>query len=609
MKKFFFSMMAVAACILASCSSNDDVKVNSPYGPTGEGYVAFNIMLPTTHYSTRANDDWDDGHAEEYQVKDAILVIFAGTDEASAKFQSAYELDTTPFETDETTTDGCTTEARLTALLQQKEEQSTDEVYAYVIINGKTENLFYVNAANQTLTVKKATVAGDNVTETATEPLTPGSVTFEQFTQYELAAQRIGELGNMLMTSAPNSDKQGGSENPKGAKVTALAKLDKSKIYNTREMARSNPAAEVYVGRSAVKVEVTTNFPSTTTIEGNTDVTFDATSFVWTLGNTNKTFFIGRQFNSTWLELYAPGEGIPATQEAAPGANYKYRFVGYTPIHSGVWRTYWGMDPNYGVDNTTGKLLDNGVPSTTAYTKKTGDIMYTTENTMDETLMTHRNTTYVAVGVKLNGGNKFYTLPGTTGTDFIYDEAGVKTHIKNIVLGLPAWETFRTAVHTEIGVWIGRDDIDVTLTETELEDVEVAIDYNGTATVDFTDVQDKYEETMTNSPIYVYPQGMAYYYVPIQHFSNDETPWDAVNKQSAAYNDTYPVTNRAAYYLGRWGVLRNNWYKLTVTGIRHIGKPEPVEPGPEPDDEVDKYISVKIHVMPWTLRVQDNYKL
>ena len=72
----------------------------------------------------------------------------------------------------------------------------------------------------------------------------------------------------------------------------------------------------------------------------------------------------------------------------------------------------------------------------------------------------------------------------------------------------------------------------------------------------------------------------------------------------ANYDDTYPATNRKADYLGRWGVLRNNWYKLTVTGIRHIGKPEPDEPGDEPDDEVDKYISVKIHVMPWTLRRQ-----
>ena len=99
----------------------------------------------------------------------------------------------------------------------------------------------------------------------------------------------------------------------------------------------------------------------------------------------------------------------------------------------------------------------------------------------------------------------------------------------------------------------------------------------------------------------------------IQHFSNDETPWNPSTKASQEYDDTYPDNaapdTREANYLGRYGVLRNNWYKLDVTGIRHIGKPEPVEPGPEPDDEVDKYISVKIHVMPWTIRTQSNILL
>lgn len=594
-KVFFFSLMAVAVCLLTACSK-DDAKGTSPYGPSGEGYVAFNITLPTTPFSsTRANDDWDDGLAQEYQVNNAILLIFKGkaTDaDAATLFQSAYNLDTSPFGIVGTTTDGCTTEARLTALLQQKEEQIDDEIYAYVILNGGGEGgVFYVNADHSL----KITTATGSVN------LTTGT-TFATFSKYELAAAKIGALGNMLMTSAPNSNKQGGSVDPAGAKVSALAKLDKTKIYNTAALAKSNPAAEVYVGRSAVKVEVTTNFPTTTTITGNPDVTFDGSSFVWTLGNTNKTFYIGRQFNDNWLSLYAPGPD----QEVAPADIYKYRFVGDNFIHEGVYRTYWGEDPNYDDDYTAG-MFDNEVPAETAFTKKSGDVVYTTENTMDEDHMIHELTTYVAIGVTLNGGAEFYTVPNQSGSDVIYDETNIKKFVKSMVAEMYAWEQFKNAAGA--GVTVDAN-VSVALDISDPENVAVTLSTDiPAATADFTPVQTAYSNKMKDTPIYYYEGGMTYYYLPIQHFSNVETPWNATNKASADYADTYPATNRADYYLGRWGVLRNNWYKLEVTGIRHIGKPEPDDPGSEPDDEVDKYISVKIHVMPWTIRTQSNIQL
>ena len=619
-KVFFFSLMAVAVCLLTACSK-DDVKGTSPYGPSGEGYVAFNIMLPTSpNTSTRANDEWDDGLVEEYQVNDAILLIFAGAIEAAATFQSAYDLNTSPFALAGSPTDGCTTEARLTALLKQKEEQSTDEIYAYVILNGN--GVFSVEGTD--LKILKATVSSGTVSEEwATIKATP-AVTFAEFTKYQLAAARIGSVTKMLMTSAPNCDKQGGASDPSTeGKVLSLAKLNKKNIYSTPEMARSNPAADVYVGRSAVKVQVTADFkqidtngdstPDAFAVVGNNVVTYDPTSLVWTLGNTNKTFYIGRQFDSNWLGLYATG-----TLDAAPVT--KYRFVGAMAIHEGVYRTYWGEDPNYTTDNSAGGTFDNETPAETDINMKSDKVLYTTENTMDENQMKHRNTTYVAVGVQLNGGTKFYTVPNATGDDFIYNADRLFAFVRSIVGTLPEFQSFQDAVRTEKGnpELNVLQYVKVTITdETDLRNVVVKVEFdNSTIAVSaanlalFASVPTAYADKMapaapaTQTPIYVYPEGMAYYYVPIQHFNNDETPWSSLNKESAAYDDTYPATNRKADYLGRWGVLRNNWYKLTVTGIRHIGKPEPDEPGDEPDDEVDKYISVKIHVMPWTLRRQ-----
>lgn len=62
--------------------------------------------------------------------------------------------------------------------------------------------------------------------------------------------------------------------------------------------------------------------------------------------------------------------------------------------------------------------------------------------------------------------------------------------------------------------------------------------------------------------------------------------------------------------LGRWGVVRNNWYELTVNTISGAGTPwipDPTNPDPtdpskpdDPDDKVDQYIAVTVTVNPWT---------
>ena len=65
-----------------------------------------------------------------------------------------------------------------------------------------------------------------------------------------------------------------------------------------------------------------------------------------------------------------------------------------------------------------------------------------------------------------------------------------------------------------------------------------------------------------------------------------------------------------AMQLGRWGVVRNNWYELTVNSVSGPGTPwipDPTNPDPtdpsqpdDPDDEEDTYIAVTVTVNPWT---------
>ena len=58
-------------------------------------------------------------------------------------------------------------------------------------------------------------------------------------------------------------------------------------------------------------------------------------------------------------------------------------------------------------------------------------------------------------------------------------------------------------------------------------------------------------------------------------------------------------------FLGRYGVVRNNWYVLTINKAdKGPGEPiVPVTPS-NPDDEQQYYIDAKIHILSWAKRYQ-----
>lgn len=73
-------------------------------------------------------------------------------------------------------------------------------------------------------------------------------------------------------------------------------------------------------------------------------------------------------------------------------------------------------------------------------------------------------------------------------------------------------------------------------------------------------------------------------------------------------------TSRAAAWLGRWGIVRNNWYKITIDEIKGLGSPVPEDftgtadgtPGGTPDDNPKPkyYIAAHVHILPWAVRKQ-----
>jgi hypothetical protein len=124
-----------------------------------------------------------------------------------------------------------------------------------------------------------------------------------------------------------------------------------------------------------------------------------------------------------------------------------------------------------------------------------------------------------------------------------------------------------------------------------------------------------------------YTNGLTYYQIRVKHFGDDLTPWNTdeyittTPPKESGIDDIYPDdARRDANYLGRYGMVRNNWYVLQIGSIAKIGSatvpdvnrktpttPDPNDPeDPEhPDDELeDAFIKARINILSWAKRPQ-----
>lgn len=133
-----------------------------------------------------------------------------------------------------------------------------------------------------------------------------------------------------------------------------------------------------------------------------------------------------------------------------------------------------------------------------------------------------------------------------------------------------------------------------------------------------------------------YGNGVMYYEKRFRHFagndpvknddgsytiqSDDLAPWNCweggTNYEDVAVpsSDTaYPYNTKGdeeRNYLGRYGMVRNNWYDVQVVSFNKPGSPtvpthEFTDGNDETtDDHIDDYISVRIHVLSWAKRTQ-----
>ncbi len=577
MKKTLLFSVALAGLMLGSCSSSDDLAGgNTPANQSGKGYVAFNINLPSqSGSSSRAgseNDQFDAGMKSEYDVKNATLLLFDGSDESSAQFKKAYPLNTAPW-TDKGNTDNVTTTSA--TIVQQVDAPSTNYL-ALVVLN--SNNVFTLG------TDGGITIDGSAFSGTLNDFLTKSAAT---------DGKDLTKAG-FYMANAPLANKAGGSGDPSGATVNTLVSLD-GKIKETEAEAKAAPA-EIYVERGVAKVTMqkgtTTSVTGSKPASSTSEVAFEVNS--WTLDNTNKTTYLVRSTKDygSWLSL---------ASNATTGVINKYRFVGSNEVGPGMYRTYFAQDPNYDKTGNASATFNSSATFSSEFGNE--NPQYCFENTFDVDNQIDKYTTRVLIKAKLNDGNTFYVINGDENT--IFDRTAVEKEIKKqFLLEYDSWIKANVTSPTTVNESSLAVDFTDEAGAVTLNSIEIT---GATYVAGVTSLPSDYIKTVMArlGSIQEYKKGESYYFVRIKHFGDDLTPWNSTETDKPSAKGVYPSgKNRDGNYLGRYGVLRNNWYDIEVKGVKGLGSPKVPTVTTDTDDELKSYIAVKINVLSWAKRTQ-----
>lgn len=557
--------MAVMATALVGCSSNDnlapDGKDNA--GKPGEAYASFTINLPTTTGTgTRGDGDpastpadgtpsFAEGTAAEYEVKNGTILIF---DASTDKFVTSAELGTMNPWTKKTDENGVTTAAIATVQLHN------------VSVNGSYKALVLLNNYNEDTNNKKVTLPTADDTYAS----------WSKDAKKVIVANYEKSTDGIFMANAP--------EYKSATEQQTL--VDVKNVCASREEAQAKPATTVYVERGLAKVTMQ-NFT-----DGGykvADGTYkDATVKIenWKLDVTNTKSFPVHQIAGIWS---------------------KERFY---DTNSTFKRIYWGVDPNY--DNADFQTLEKCKTEFNMIAKGNVDGLagadkpqYCLENTFNLDNMKQGQTTRVVFKAvftpkDFTANETFYKIGNNTA---VWKEADLVQQIKTLAINAMKITNSTEQAKYDVDLTKGSD-ISGKAGQHLIQ--EANITYSGSTPTDSKVTADVVKEIneklgLSEDPtthkvkvgISTYLNGEAYYIARIKHF-NALTPWTA----GTAYTDD-------ATFLGRYGVLRNNWYDLSVTSISGLGYPDVPEVKPElPDDENDQYVNVEVKILSWAKRSQ-----
>ncbi len=640
MRKVKFFGLLLATGLFSACSDNLENAGNAGENTPGttEGYVRVAINMPTTSgNSSRSNDsdngnvDLVDGEANEYNVENAILVFFkgnAGGDESAATFVKAYTLDKGDLSVSNSAEIPQVTE-QVSVITEAPKVTDTEQLYVLAILNYDNNVLSSTDGGLKVGTTSLE--AGTSTLSALQEKISAtidGTIikTNDTFVGYFIGGASKNQF---TMTNAPLSDKAGTSGNMTDAKAYTLVPVE---VYDTEAAATAGEVAKIYVERVVAKVTLIST--SKYKVEGedkqikvtnaNGDETGDIVEITgWYLNVTNNSTKLVRDvtgFKSTngWLsvtdntnpERFAGTRGIDASFGVDSEDDY--------------YRIYWAQDCNYESSNTiptsdfttytsTEGTFTPGEPAwnLNLATSTADNACYCLENTMNYTEQKDDRTTGVLI--KTNYYTKFLGDNEATKRTFFVCGTSSTKYPETLVGDANGDHTdaFVDQIIVAANKLITNDNYKLSTTDTKGLSLK-----SGLKSGTYTDVTKvfTFAETDTDSEKYktqlaavkaavggrisCYIGGENFYYSSlIRHFQDSE----GVNISGGG------VASAADYklgQLGRYGVVRNNWYEIDIQSIGGPGAPDVETPGGNPDDSSEGYINCTINVLSWAKRSQ-----
>lgn len=588
--------LALLTALAASCSSDNDVaQSNNPTMEKGESaFATIRINLPTQS-GTRALS-LDDGLPREYAVNDGTLLVFkkVNQNDAEGEYQFVQSVDLgTMAQWENSDFTEITTNALTTVQLDKTSyaDLKAGNIYGLVILNNGTGNAQKIKLPDVGTTFSTWNNDSCNVN----------------------AINMLETSNGIVMANAPEWKTAGDTP-------LTLVPIDGTMVHTTAAQAEAagDVAANIYVERGLAKVTMDKDkhskngFTPTGSTYNNDEVIIKG----WVLDVTNKSSFpvhnvdLTSSYPDIWKE---EGEETDNNQIAKSTVNNASinRFHDTTTDMLGqnqtsiFRRVYWGKDPNYNQNITdvsqyfklaTAEDLNNEDASKfdTHDDEEVSNPKYCLENTFDIDHMTQNQTTRVLFKAiylhdqrvgdpdNMTKGDTFYKIGAQSG---LYDENGLKNLINTIVKNVTG-KTEGTDYTLDLGK-IGTEAGDHELSDANFK--------NGTATNLPTKDEITKVNAQLNGKIKTYLDGVCYYIGRIKHFGNDETLW---NQGDPTYNGDN------LSWLGRYGVLRNNWYSLKVNTVSGPGEPVIPDTPDTPDDDNYNYINLSVKVLKWAKRGQ-----
>lgn len=533
--------------------------------------------MPTTSgtRATAGDPDFNGGDANEYAVNDATLLLFKKVTEKGKdvyKFQEVVELgNMEPWTKKDPENGGITTTAKMTAKLNKASVGSND-YYALILLNNNP-------GTNQKITYP-----------TTDQPYAEWSKGDDKAN----ATNYLKHDNGFFMANAPKY--------VAGAPETLV---NIKKIYASKQEAENSAATTVYVERGLAKVSLATGSDDKHVVIKDGNYAGDHVDITgWTLDVTNKKTFPVHvtEGDGLWADTWKATTTPAATNGATMDRFHDTKLTEFP-------RVYWGLDPNYSTDFTKVATCEgefNLVANQTDLSKafKTKEEakkpQYCLENTFDIEHMVQGQTTRVLFSAKytpagFSDGETFYKMGNSSQ---LWNADKVVAQIK-----AKAMEVLSEADETKVKVTLDASTNDLTKAGVHLVAAANVTHVGGAALeeVEVDNINKKLgfkKATATDAEVGLstFKSGVSYYVARVKHFGDYLTKWEAGN-------DTYHSNN--ANWLGRYGVLRNNWYELSVNSVSGPGHPDVPKVNPtDPDDENEQYINVEVKILDWAKRSQ-----